>query len=179
MEDMGKSMFTCFVSCPFCVPCFRQLSVTEGFPDHCSMEWLSAKLGVSAIIPQTAAGYSILSKFHFLCAHCSCCSAALCCWFCPLLQIWDTRSRCVIWCIIEAMEYFVCVSAMMFAALAPVQMCRVIFVCLLSWLKQHCNHSTTYGRLLSCDWASWKCWSLLQPCAHVAHRRAEHQLTGA
>ena len=66
MEDMGKSMFTRFVTCTFRVPCFRQLSVTEGFPDHCSMEWLS-KLGVSAIIPQTAAGYSILSKFHFLC----------------------------------------------------------------------------------------------------------------
>lgn len=164
MEDMGKSMFTCFVSCPFCVPCFRQLSVTEGFPDHCSMEWLSSKLGVSAIIPQTAAGYSILSKFHFLCAYCSCCSAALCCWFSSLLQIWDrhTCSRCVMSCIIEAMEYFVCVCAMMFAALAPVQICQVIFVCLLSWLKQHCNNLTTYGQLLL--QFSWKCFTTMHTC---------------
>lgn len=164
MEDMGKSMFTCFVSCPFCVPCFRQLSVTEGFPDHCSMEWLSSKLGVSAIIPQTAAGYSILSKFHFLCAYCSCCSAALCYWFSSLLQIWDrhTCSRCVMSCIIEAMEYFVCVCAMMFAALAPVQICQVIFVCLLSWLKQHCNNLTTYGQLLL--QFSWKCFTTMHTC---------------
>lgn len=66
MENMGKSMFTCFMACPFCVLCARQLSVTEGFPDHCSMEWLYSKLGVSVIIRQTAAGYGILSKFHFL-----------------------------------------------------------------------------------------------------------------
>lgn len=99
MEDMGKSMFTCFVSCPFCAPCFRQLSVTEGFPDHCSMEWLSSKQGVSAIIPQTAAGYSILSKFPFLCAYCYCCSAALCCWCSPLLQIWERETHAPdVWC---------------------------------------------------------------------------------
>lgn len=36
----------------------------------------------------------------------------------------DTHSRCVMLCIIEATEYFRCVIAMMFAALAHVQMCR-------------------------------------------------------
>lgn len=42
----------------------------------------------------------------------------------------DTCSRCVMFCIIEAMEYFVCVSAMMFAALALVQMCSYLFALL-------------------------------------------------
>lgn len=60
----------------------------------------------------------------------------------------DARSRCVMLCIIEAMGYFVCVSVMIFAALARNQMCRVILACLLSWLKRHCNYSTTYGQLL-------------------------------
>lgn len=117
---------------------FRQLSVTEGFPDHCSMERLSGELGVSAIIPQTAAGYSILSKFYFLCAYCCCCSAAVGFLLSHKYET-DTRSRCAALCIIEAVKYFVCISAMTFATLAPVQMCRVIFVCLLSWLKRHCS----------------------------------------
>lgn len=38
------------------------------FPDHCGTESLY-ELGLSAIIPHIAAGYSILSKFHFLCAY--------------------------------------------------------------------------------------------------------------
>lgn len=65
----------------------------------------------------------------------------------------------------------------MFAALASIQMCKVILVCLLSWLKQQqCNYLTAYGQLLL--QVSWKCWLVLQPCAHVAHRHAEHELTG-
>lgn len=40
------------------------------------------------------------------------------------------------------LEWDVCSS------LAPVQMYRVIPVCLLSWLKQHCAHLATYGQLL-------------------------------
>lgn len=60
----------------------------------------------------------------------------------------DTRSRCVMLCIIEAIGYFVCGSAMIFAALARDQMCRVILACLLSWLKRHCNYLTTYWQLL-------------------------------
>lgn len=63
MDDRGKAMFTCYVSCPHYVPDSCQL---EGFPRHCSVEWLYGELGVSVIIPQTAAGYGILSKFHFL-----------------------------------------------------------------------------------------------------------------
>lgn len=39
-----------------------------GFPDHCGTESLY-ELGLSAIIPHIAAGYSILSKFHFLRAY--------------------------------------------------------------------------------------------------------------
>lgn len=55
--------------CPvllFLVLCARQLSVTEGFPDHCNFEWLFSKLGMSVIIHQTAVGDGIVSKFHFL-----------------------------------------------------------------------------------------------------------------
>ena len=82
----------------------------------------------------------------------------------------DTHSRCVMLPIIEAMKYFVCVSVVVFAALAPVQMCQVILVCLLSWLKQHCDYLTTY------IWARSPASELevlvvLQPCTHVAHRR--------
>lgn len=136
---------------------FGQLSVTEGFPDHCSMDWVSGKLGVSAIIPQSAAGYSILSKFHILCAYTApaVCQLSAVGFLLSYKYETDTCSRCAMLCIIEAVEYFVCVRGMMFAALASVQMCKVILVCLLSWLKQQCNYLTTYGQLLL--QVSWKC----------------------
>ena len=129
-----KSGLHTFVSCLFYMSCFRQDWVTQGPSDHCSVGWLPLKLGVSAIMPQIATGYSILSKYHFLCASCPSLFAF------SLSKVRQTCSRCAVLLIISSMEYFVCVKGMIFffffAALEPVQMCQVALVCLFSWLQQ-------------------------------------------
>lgn len=111
-----------------CAVCQTAVSNTE-FPDHCSMEWLSSRLGLSAIIPQTAAGYSILSKFHFLCASAIATqqrSAVGFLLFCKYKIDTHTHTRNGIHCTIEA--------------LVPVQIYLFILGCLLTWLKQSCNY---------------------------------------
>lgn len=65
---------------------------------------------------------------------CHCYTAALCCWFSPLGQT-VTRSGYVMLRIIESMEYFVCAVS----DVCNSDTSRFIFVCLLSWLKQHCH----------------------------------------
>lgn len=121
MENMGKSMFTCFLSCPFCVLCARQLSVTEGFPDHCSFELLFSKLGMSVIIYHTAVGYGILSKFHFLP------TAPAAQQLCAVGFLFSYKyktyphSRCVMLWINEDNKYLICGSAVKFAALMAVR----------------------------------------------------------
>lgn len=46
----------------------HQMAVSNNFLNSCSVDWLSSKQGLSAVIHKTAAGYSILRTFHFLCA---------------------------------------------------------------------------------------------------------------
>lgn len=109
-----------------CAVCQTAVSNT-GFPDHCGMERLFSRLGLSAIIPQTAAGYSILSKFHFLCASATATqqrSAVGFLLFCKYKI--DTHTRNGIHGTIEAP--------------VPVQIYLFILGCLLSWLKQSSNY---------------------------------------
>lgn len=67
-----------------------------------------------------------------------------------LLNMRQTSSRCVMLLIIRTTKYSVCVSGMMFAPLADVQMCQVALVCLLSWLKQ-----LTGQLMFNCIWVSF------------------------
>lgn len=100
------------MSCPVSVSCFRRLSVTQSFSDHCSMGSLSGELGLPAITPQTAAGHSILSEIS---------QQLSCCWLSPLLQTWDGCTLRICGAVHywgHAISWFV--STMMFVALAPI-----------------------------------------------------------
>lgn len=114
------------------------------------MECLYSKLGVSVIIPQTAVGYGIWRKFHFL----------------PTSPAAQQLSA-----VAFSLSYkykIVCGSGasphvLSYSGLLPVL------------VKQHCRYLITYGQLLRRA-SVLELLAVLQPCIHVVHRRAKCQL---